>query len=333
SVVVGTATPPPPGGLSIAIRWTASNGLENLNTAATRAGISLGGWQLLFADAVSADGRVIVGFAQNLTSNVTAGYRLVLPPPVCARVTCASLGKNCGTISDGCGGTLTCGGCTSPQTCGGGGGANVCGPCAATTSCAAQAATCNAIPDGCGWVACGVCTAPQVCGGGGNPVVCAALPPVPSTLTFSPNPVVGGNCAIGTVVLTQPAPAGGALVTLTGTGVASIPPSVIVPAGATSATYPITTALPPASAAAILSACFGGHCVSNTLFISLPAGTGTVSSLTVNPASVTGGGAATGTGPLTAAGPARGGRGAPPRHQTPAAPAPATATPSPRVRH
>ena len=326
SVVVGTATPPPPGGLSIATRWTASNGLENLNTAATRAGISLGGWQLLFADAVSADGRVIVGFAQNLTSNVTAGYRLVLPPPVCARVTCASLGKNCGTISDGCGGTLTCGGCTSPQICGGGGVANVCGPCSATTSCAAQAATCNAIPDGCGWVACGTCTAPQVCGGGGNPVVCAVPPPVPSTLTFSPNPVVGGNSAIGTVVLTQPAPAGGALVTLTGTGVASIPPSVIVPAGATSATYPITTALPSASAAAILSACFGGHCVSSTLFISLPVGTGTVSSLAVNPASVTGGTSSTGTVTLSVPAPAGGAVVTLSSSNTAAASVPATVT-------
>jgi hypothetical protein len=35
--------------------------------------------------------------------------------------------KNCGAISDGCGGTLTCGACSAPQTCGGGGVANVCG--------------------------------------------------------------------------------------------------------------------------------------------------------------------------------------------------------------
>ena len=40
---------------------------------------------------------------------------------------CAAQGKNCGTISNGCGDTLTCGVCTAPQTCGGGGVANVCG--------------------------------------------------------------------------------------------------------------------------------------------------------------------------------------------------------------
>jgi hypothetical protein len=45
----------------------------------------------------------------------------------CTPTTCSAQGKNCGSIADGCGGTLTCGSCTSPQTCGGGGTANVCG--------------------------------------------------------------------------------------------------------------------------------------------------------------------------------------------------------------
>jgi hypothetical protein len=45
----------------------------------------------------------------------------------CVPTTCAAQAKNCGTISDGCGGTLACGTCTSPATCGGGGIANVCG--------------------------------------------------------------------------------------------------------------------------------------------------------------------------------------------------------------
>jgi hypothetical protein len=45
----------------------------------------------------------------------------------CTPTTCAAHSATCGTISDGCGGTLSCGSCTSPQTCGGGGVANVCG--------------------------------------------------------------------------------------------------------------------------------------------------------------------------------------------------------------
>jgi beta-glucanase (GH16 family) len=45
----------------------------------------------------------------------------------CTPTTCASQGKNCGSTSDGCGGTLSCGTCAAPQTCGGGGTPNVCG--------------------------------------------------------------------------------------------------------------------------------------------------------------------------------------------------------------
>ena len=45
----------------------------------------------------------------------------------CVPTTCAAQGKNCDTLPDGCGGTLSCGNCTAPDTCGGGGTANVCG--------------------------------------------------------------------------------------------------------------------------------------------------------------------------------------------------------------
>jgi hypothetical protein len=37
---------------------------------------------------------------------------------VCNRATCTSLGVNCGSHSDGCGGTITCGTCSGGQTCG-----------------------------------------------------------------------------------------------------------------------------------------------------------------------------------------------------------------------
>ena len=48
---------------------------------------------------------------------------------MCKPTTCAALGKNCGTLSDGCTGTLNCGVCTPPLKCGGHGGSgtpNVC---------------------------------------------------------------------------------------------------------------------------------------------------------------------------------------------------------------
>ena len=91
----------------------------------------------------------------------------------CTPTTCSAQGKTCGSISNGCGGTLECGTCTSPQTCGGGGTANVCGggssSCSATVSaytqakcnstavyngklyrCISQAAGVNGEPSGCG---------------------------------------------------------------------------------------------------------------------------------------------------------------------------------------
>jgi hypothetical protein len=56
--------------------------------------------------------------------------------PVCTPTTCAAQGATCGTIANGCGGTLSCGGCTAPATCGGGGTPNACGiACDATTDC------------------------------------------------------------------------------------------------------------------------------------------------------------------------------------------------------
>jgi hypothetical protein len=95
----------------------------------------------------------------------------------CVPTTCAAQGKNCGSIADGCGGTLSCGVCSSSQTCGGGGTANVCG-CTPTT-CAAQGKNCGTIPDGCGGtLSCGSCAAPKSCGGGGVANVCGGCTPV-----------------------------------------------------------------------------------------------------------------------------------------------------------
>jgi hypothetical protein len=45
----------------------------------------------------------------------------------CAPTTCAVLSANCGSLPDGCGGTLQCGTCTPPATCGGAGEQNRCG--------------------------------------------------------------------------------------------------------------------------------------------------------------------------------------------------------------
>src|SRR3989442_8172216 len=74
----------------------------------------------------------------------------------CTPTTCVAQGKDCGTISDGCGGMLDCGSCTAPNTCGGGGTPNVCG----TTT----------LPPPCT----GVSNPPQECGSG-PPGSCSCL--------------------------------------------------------------------------------------------------------------------------------------------------------------
>ncbi|WP_164017773.1 Ig-like domain-containing protein [Pyxidicoccus trucidator] len=84
----------------------------------------------------------------------------------CAPTTCAAQGKNCGTIPDGCGGTLSCGTCGAGQACSA---SNVC-VCVPTT-CAAQNRTCGAMSDGCGGTLdCGTCGAGSTCDTG--PGVC-----------------------------------------------------------------------------------------------------------------------------------------------------------------
>jgi len=77
----------------------------------------------------------------------------------CVATTCAAEGAECGSIEDGCGGSLDCGSCTAPETCGGGGTANVCGTgsCVPLT-CEEAGATCGQVDDGCGGeLDCGPC--------------------------------------------------------------------------------------------------------------------------------------------------------------------------------
>jgi hypothetical protein len=77
----------------------------------------------------------------------------------------------------------------------------------------------------------------------------SSQPPPPSStpalskVTVNPTDVVGGTSSTGTVTLTSAAPAGGFQVALTSDNpvAATVPPSVTVPAGSTSASLTITT--------------------------------------------------------------------------------------------
>jgi hypothetical protein len=70
----------------------------------------------------------------------------------CVPTTCAAQGKNCGSISDECGGTLNCGTCTAPSTCGGGGTPNVCGTSSGNTYSTSFPLTENPISEDGHWV-------------------------------------------------------------------------------------------------------------------------------------------------------------------------------------
>jgi hypothetical protein len=106
--------------------------------------------------------------------------------PTCSAVTCSGLGLNCGTIDDGCGGTLDCGTCSSPNTCGGGGQSNVCGQQATCTPATCGSNNCGDMPDGCGgYVACATsCASGKYCStqlGTANTCVTDTTPPTQPT--------------------------------------------------------------------------------------------------------------------------------------------------------
>jgi len=133
-------------------------------------------------------------------------------------------------------------------------------------------------------------------------VVPEALPAL-SSLTLNPTSVTGGmQSSTGTVTLTGPALTGGAQVMLSSNnGAASVPSSVTVTAGATSATFTVSTSAVTVSASVTISASYAGATKTASLTV-LPQPLPTVSSLTLNPTSVTGGSPSTGT--VTLSGPA-----------------------------
>jgi uncharacterized protein (TIGR03437 family) len=129
------------------------------------------------------------------------------------------------------------------------------------------------------------------------------------SVAITPGSVTGGGTAAGTVTLTEPAPLGGVVVTLaSGDPAASVPPTVTVPAGATSVSFTISTSSVESVTPAGITAT-ANNSVSETLTIQpapAGAGEGTILSLVINPDTVAGGASATGTVTLAAPAPAGG---------------------------
>ena len=125
-------------------------------------------------------------------------------------------------------------------------------------------------------------------------------------LTVAPTSVVGGSGATGSVALSAPAAAGGAVVAL-GSNSASVlvPSSVGIAAGASSASFAIATTAVAAALSANVTASYGG--VNKIAIVNVqPAVTPTLSALALQPRQVYGGQGSTATITLSAPAPAGG---------------------------
>lgn len=134
---------------------------------------------------------------------ITSMTGTTAPPGCVPSVTACPAGYNCGSVSNGCGGMISCGTCSGGATCGGGGVAFHCGtPTAACTPHGCGTANCGPVDDGCGNLtgSCGTCTAPLACGVGmpsrcglpgqvlrcsqaSPPAICSRVPTCPMPMT------------------------------------------------------------------------------------------------------------------------------------------------------
>ncbi len=88
-------------------------------------------------------------------------------------------------------------------------------------------------------------------------------------LSLTPSGIGAGNTSTGQVTMSNPAPSGGVLVSLASsdTAVATVPSTVTVPAGATTATFSVTTAPVELSSTANIEATYGEDSQTATLTV------------------------------------------------------------------
>lgn len=105
-------------------------------------------------------------------------------------------------------------------------------------------------------------TAPTLGGGGGGH----------AGLVIAPTPVTGGSASTGMVYLSDPAPTGGIAVSLASDNpAATVPASVLIPAGAMQTSFPVPTTPVTATTVATITATLNGQSLSATLTITAPA--------------------------------------------------------------
>lgn len=128
----------------------------------------------------------------------------------------------------------------------------------------------------------------------------ASSSPTLTGLSLNPDTVVEGSNSTGTVTLSAAAPTGGVVVSLTSgnTAAATVPVSVTVPAGASSASFTVVSGTTSGTSSSVITAVAAG--VSRTALFTVTTDSPTLSNLSITPLSVTGGSSATGTLTLTA---------------------------------
>ena len=108
-------------------------------------------------------------------------------------------------------------------------------------------------------------------------------PPNLTGLTLDPTSLHGGQTSTGTVTISETAPTGGIVVTLSSNkAAATVPASVTVAAGAKTATFIVNTTSVAADTTVTLTGAFNGQTQTATLTVQPPA----LTSLTVNPGAV-----------------------------------------------
>ncbi|MDR3692593.1 MAG: hypothetical protein P4L46_24650 [Fimbriimonas sp.] len=129
------------------------------------------------------------------------------------------------------------------------------------------------------------------------------LPATLAVVTLNPSSVAGGNPSTGTVGLSAEAATGGLTVSLSSSDkTVTVPKSVIVAAGKSHANFTVATKVVTAPKSVTITAMVGPSTKSAALSVVLPA----ISSLSVNPTTVAGGSASTGTIALTGMAPPAG---------------------------
>jgi hypothetical protein len=126
------------------------------------------------------------------------------------------------------------------------------------------------------------------------------VPPAVTSVTISPQSVVCGNGATGTVTLSQPSLLGPVVADLVSAapGFATVKPGVTVPVNQPQADFPISTpsiAIPFPTAHADIVASYAGTWAEATLTVQPSVIAGIISSLTLHPATVVGGAPSRGT--------------------------------------